>query len=549
MKKHARRRGGSIAYLEANPVDPQAFMPHGTCFLWQPNVLYLHVFSDALIALAYFSIPFVLLSLVRRRPDLPFSAVFRMFSAFIVACGTTHILSIVVIWHPVYWLEGYVKALTAVLSIATAIAIAPLLPRILALRTPDELQRVNRQLETAVAEAERLLRRYEREHYIATTLQTASLGELPSRLGALELFAVYQPAIGDLEIGGDWYDAFELPDGRVIISIGDVAGKGLGASVLMAKMRQAIRVAAQVQVRPAAILDAADRALRLEGSEQFVTAFVGIIDDTERILAYANAGHPPPIVRNTDGTLTELAGGGLPLGLRSREDAQASNTVVLEDGALLALFTDGLIESTHDYAEGERRIHAALALDKLHSAGNPAQYLRDAVLFDGVTDDVAILIVRMQRDREETIRVRFSVDDQGAARSARVAIAQALGRHGTPDEDVLDAEMIFSELVGNIARHAGGMVDVRLDRRGGHAVLHVLDEGRGFQYLPRLPIDMFAENGRGLFIIHELAEEFSIVRRPGEGSHARVVLRSRAPFTPGRAAANSNVSNGLPSAR
>jgi diguanylate cyclase (GGDEF)-like protein len=123
-----------------------AFMPHGMCFLWQPGILALHVISDALIALAYFSIPLLLIIIARRRSDLGFVPMFVMFSLFIVSCGLTHIVSIIVIWHPIYWIEGWLKALTAALSIATAIAMVPLLPNILKLRSPAELEAVNAEL-------------------------------------------------------------------------------------------------------------------------------------------------------------------------------------------------------------------------------------------------------------------------------------------------------------------------------------------------------------------------------------------------------------------
>jgi diguanylate cyclase (GGDEF)-like protein len=123
-----------------------AFMPHGMCFLWQPGILALHVISDALIALAYFSIPLLLIYIARRRSDLGFVPMFVMFSLFIVSCGLTHIASIVVIWHPIYWIEGWLKAVTAGLSVATAIAMVPLLPHILTLRSPAELEALNAEL-------------------------------------------------------------------------------------------------------------------------------------------------------------------------------------------------------------------------------------------------------------------------------------------------------------------------------------------------------------------------------------------------------------------
>jgi serine phosphatase RsbU (regulator of sigma subunit)/anti-sigma regulatory factor (Ser/Thr protein kinase) len=500
------------------------FMPHGMCYLWRPDVLTLHIVSDALIALAYFSIPLMLLRLLKHRPDLPFKGAFVMFSVFIVSCGLTHVMGIVVIWQPWYWLDGGIKALTAASSVATAFMLVPMLPRALTLRSPAELETLNQRLEMTLLESETLLRRYEREHYIATTLQSASLGNLPARIGPLEISAMYQPGVGDLEIGGDWYDAFALPDGRVIVSIGDVAGKGLNASVIMAKMRQAIRVAAQVQVVPGAILDAADKALRLEHPDLIVTAFVGIIDDTEAYLTYANAGHPPPLLRRPDGAVTALDGAGLPLGLRLREEAADSRTVALEPGALLVLYTDGLTEATHDYAEGERRLHDALQREAPALAPDPAREIHDRVLFDGAHDDVAILTIRFGTAEDGGERWLFDSSDGPAAHATRTALAGILRQHGATTDEAAATEVVYAELIGNVARHASGPVDVRLDWNTGNPVLHILDAGAGFAFVPGLPSDILAESGRGLFIVHQLTRDFLIIPRPNGGSHARAVL-------------------------
>jgi diguanylate cyclase (GGDEF)-like protein len=112
------------------------FLPHGYCFLWQPNLLWLHVISDGLIALAYFSIPVAMFALLRKRRDLPFHWVVGMFGAFIICCGTTHVLEIVNVWIPVYWIAGGVKALTAVVSLATGLLLVPALPRLIRLPNP-----------------------------------------------------------------------------------------------------------------------------------------------------------------------------------------------------------------------------------------------------------------------------------------------------------------------------------------------------------------------------------------------------------------------------
>lgn len=117
-----------------------SFMPHGACYLWLPSILWLHVISDVLIVLAYSSIPFALLYFVYKRKDLAYRWVFVLFGAFILLCGTTHLMSIWTIWHPDYWLEGLIKLATALVSMATAILIWPLMPKVLKLPSTRALE-------------------------------------------------------------------------------------------------------------------------------------------------------------------------------------------------------------------------------------------------------------------------------------------------------------------------------------------------------------------------------------------------------------------------
>ncbi len=127
------------------------FMPHGHCYLWQPGVLWLHITSDALITLAYFSIPFTLVYFVRKRKGLEFHWMFLCFATFIVACGTTHLMEIWAIWHPTYWLTGSIKAITALASVPTAILLVKLIPDALAVPSPSALQKANAELEKEVS--------------------------------------------------------------------------------------------------------------------------------------------------------------------------------------------------------------------------------------------------------------------------------------------------------------------------------------------------------------------------------------------------------------
>lgn len=115
-----------------NLFDLTKLMPHGYCLVWNSALLWLHVLSDVLIALSYYSIPLILLYYIRKHKDFPFNKLLLMFAAFILACGTTHVLSIITIWMPLYWLEGLLKLLTGLLSLMTAIAMGFIVPKVLA---------------------------------------------------------------------------------------------------------------------------------------------------------------------------------------------------------------------------------------------------------------------------------------------------------------------------------------------------------------------------------------------------------------------------------
>ncbi|MEO0934140.1 MAG: PAS domain S-box protein, partial [Cyanobacteria bacterium J06641_2] len=117
-----------------------SLMPHGTCYLWKPGLVGLHLVSDTVIALSYFSIPITLIYILRKRVDVPFNGIFILFAAFIIFCGTGHLIDIWTLWHPDYWVSGYIRAITAVVSFITAIALINLIPQILALPTPQKLR-------------------------------------------------------------------------------------------------------------------------------------------------------------------------------------------------------------------------------------------------------------------------------------------------------------------------------------------------------------------------------------------------------------------------
>jgi signal transduction histidine kinase len=130
------------------------FLPHGHCYMWSPGVLWMNVVADILIAMAYFTIPFALLYIARRRRDLPFDWLVACFGVFIIACGLTHVMDVWNVWHAHYWAEGIVKLIAAAASVPTAILLWRFLPGILMLPSQRQLRDANESLARANRELE-----------------------------------------------------------------------------------------------------------------------------------------------------------------------------------------------------------------------------------------------------------------------------------------------------------------------------------------------------------------------------------------------------------
>jgi PAS domain S-box-containing protein len=134
----------------------QNYIPHGVCLLWQPGLLWLDIFSDAAIAASYFTIPFALIYFVSRRHDLAFRGIFVLTGAFILACGTTHVMGVVTLWYPAYWTDGLIRFVTALVSIGTAFAMWQVMPLAIALPSTAHLERANGLLEHEIGERQRV---------------------------------------------------------------------------------------------------------------------------------------------------------------------------------------------------------------------------------------------------------------------------------------------------------------------------------------------------------------------------------------------------------
>jgi serine phosphatase RsbU (regulator of sigma subunit) len=227
---------------------------------------------------------------------------------------------------------------------------------------------------------------------VAVTLQRAVLG--PTSLP--DGFAVhYEPATGTLEVGGDWYDVVDLPDGRYGVVVGDVVGRGLTSAAVMGQLRSAGRALLLESHSPAHVLSALDRFAALVPGAAVSTVFCAVIDPRDGTVRYSSAGHPPAIIAQADGKSCFLEGASaLPLAVvdgRVRPEAD----VVLPQGSTLLLYTDGLVERRDEALdEGMARAAGVLAEGRHLPPVELADLLTKRLLDDAPDDDVAFLLYR-----------------------------------------------------------------------------------------------------------------------------------------------------------
>jgi len=235
---------------------------------------------------------------------------------------------------------------------------------------------------------------YERERLVARRFQEAALPTRFPDVDGLEFDAVYEAAITAGTVGGDWYDAFNIDDERLLVSVGDVAGHGLRAATIMMMLRQSLRALSLTTASAGDLMYLLRLLLARDYPDVLATAFIGILWLASGKFTYVSAGHPAPMLRSPDGRVRELEGGRRPLlGVASTTPVDAVE-IVLEPGSLLVLFTDGLTEATRDVIEGERKLHEVVASPEICSATRPAHFVYDRMLTAGSFDDTAVLSMR-----------------------------------------------------------------------------------------------------------------------------------------------------------
>ncbi|MER5933730.1 SpoIIE family protein phosphatase [Streptomyces sp. NPDC002054] len=330
-------------------------------------------------------------------------------------------------------------------------------------------------------------RLYRREHERALILQRSLLPPGDPEAAGLDIACRYLPGNAATEVGGDWFDVIELPGHRTALVVGDVMGRGLRAAVAMGELRTAVRTLALLDLEPAEVLSALDEVARGLGSPggtqqasraalhsrdadlsevYLATCVYAVYDPVTRRCTIANAGHMPPVLVEPGepgsaprpGLLLEVPPG-MPLGVGGEPFEEVE--VELPEGALLALYTDGLVESRdHPLEEGLRGLREALA-----DPVRPLEDVCDHVLATLDTrhgeDDIALLMARVQGLPTD------AVGDWQLPREARsVGRARELARAKLPAwglEGLLDTtELLVSELVTNALRYGEGEIRLRL---------------------------------------------------------------------------------------
>ena len=254
--------------------------------------------------------------------------------------------------------------------------------------TTDRLfaEELGRRAGVALANA----RSFGRERTIAVRMQESALPNVLPCIDHLHLSAAYRPSSSESTIGGDWFDAFELSNGHVAMSIGDVGGHGLAAALIMTKIRQAMRAAALLDPSVGSMLRIADQTLRMDSDDVFATAIGAIYDPVSHRMEIASAGHPGPFVRYPDGRVEEIASSAPLLGLGN--GFSSSQTIETAAGTLIVFFTDGLVEFDRDIDAGFARLQSALTDLGDDTAPDLAQRILDRVIGPRpIPDDVAIL--------------------------------------------------------------------------------------------------------------------------------------------------------------
>jgi len=280
------------------------------------------------------------------------------------------------------------------LGAIVAVVLAAVLFTVQQYRLAQRLDRERSYSERERRRAAELRAAYEAEKRIADVLQQAFSERIFPAVPALSFSATYIPATEQAKVGGDWYDALQLSEDRVLLAIGDVTGHGIEAVVAMNKARQLLIGSALLDATPSQVLARVNSEL-VRAKSPIITALAAVLDTRTGEFAYCAAGHPPPVLLEPGSRARLLEFGSLPLGVDSGVEYR-TRSVQTTPGTLIVLYTDGAIEYARDLAAGESALLRAVESAAECAAPNAAAVIRESIFSSQkVADDVAILTVRL----------------------------------------------------------------------------------------------------------------------------------------------------------
>jgi GAF domain-containing protein/anti-sigma regulatory factor (Ser/Thr protein kinase) len=368
--------------------------------------------------------------------------------------------------------------------------------------------------------------RFQREHVVAEVLQRAVLPDFLPAVVGLHFDAEYRAGTAGTYVGGDWYDVFALDDERIMFSVGDVMGKGAPAAALMGQVRTAIRAYAVAGQDPSAVLSSIDHLFDALAEDRVVTAVVGTINPQTGSVRLANAGHPPPLIIRSDGTSTFASTHGsllIAAGLGGPE--RPAESLMLEPGDSLVMYSDGLIERRGELITVGMQRLADTAMDVAlsgwpqHAAAELATRLGE----DERADDVVVLALRYlghaAEDRERS-PVGTAPDGMSTIHLEPVVESTPSARHwvtgllrDVPAEVRECAALLTSELVTNAVLHAATPFTVTLHLMADRIRIDVADGNPVAPSIKDYAAD--AATGRGLTLFNTLASDWGVQRVAG----------------------------------
>ncbi|HXF98503.1 MAG TPA: SpoIIE family protein phosphatase [Gaiellaceae bacterium] len=343
---------------------------------------------------------------------------------------------------------------------------------------------------------------YESEQTIAETLQRSILPVTLPRVEGVQLAARYLPGSVEMSVGGDWFDAMQLPDGRLGLVVGDVVGKGVHAAATMGQLRNALRAFTLERLKPSSTLARLDKLAEQLLETTFGTIVFAVLEPRTRVCRFTCAGHPPPLVAYPDGRVELLEGGrGLPLGAGAN-GKYPQRAITLPVGSMLLLYSDGLVERRGESID----VGLARLLDAVREGPRDPERLLEHVLErvveDRRGDDAVLLAARLLAVAPEPFSLRLARDVRSLelARDALRVWLQGAGGQGQEAHDVVLAAW---EACANALEHAAApaepAIELRAELEAGVVRVSIEDAGRWAPGKPR------QHRGLGLRLMRSLA--------------------------------------------